>query len=698
MADLHILEVVWGDKRGYVFAPRWQITGFDDEGKPVGPWDEGPAFRWPEDRAAIFARIQKSAEEGYEVYFCPVVFPHPRRKAWDKYTGEYIGPAKVDLLWADLDEANPEHVVPRPSIAWKTSDSKAAALWFLDEPYDALKVLDVNKAVTYANQADKSGWDMTQVLRVPGTENHKYDPPQMGRLLWAEDKRYSLESVASMVVKEAPQTTAKVDVEVAVVPDSDEARLEALRKRAEKYKLRASTKELLLVHPSAVKKGERSEKLWELEKRLIEDGLSVAEALGLVKLSAWNKFRGRRDEDAQLLRDLLKAEKEYRASRREAVEPLPVKRVGVQPQDHEDAGVEYVEGDRAKEEDDAVRWLTTYEEFIEARLQPPQWIVEWIWQEGYGMIAGEPKTFKSVTATDLALSVASGRHFLGKFRVVQTGPVIYLQRENSESTIQDRILKIARQKGLLRDVDGHSYLPPNIEIYFGNNYPIDLTDERWRKRIEATIKQIKPKLLILDPLYMMIGNADENSSSEMNNILTWLTSLRDNYGCYTIIVHHYKKGSEGRGGQRIRGTSAFHGWVETGLYLSLTGEPGVVRMDREFRSMQSPGSIKIKYQLGSAGEWEYRPLVLEDPGSGGAGVVVAYKKEELLSFLAGHGESTRDEIKAALNAELPKINQWLRELEWEGRIVKRRTSTGMRYKLSDQEEKRRARTDTDEDE
>ena len=80
-------------------------------------------------------------------------------------------------------------------------------------------------------------------------------------------------------------------------------------------------------------------------------------------------------------------------------------------------------------------WAVPYDTFISKKTGKPEWLIKDIWQAGtYGMIAGEPKTYKSVLATDLALSVATGKPFLGVYEVMKRGSVLFVQEENNEQT------------------------------------------------------------------------------------------------------------------------------------------------------------------------------------------------------------------------------------------------------------------------
>src|SRR5690606_1870011 len=84
------------------------------------------------------------------------------------------------LLWADLDEADPRTCAIKPTIAIESSPGRFAGLWLVDAPMTE----EINRRLTYFLGADKSGWDLTQVLRVPGTNNYKYNSNPRVRILW----------------------------------------------------------------------------------------------------------------------------------------------------------------------------------------------------------------------------------------------------------------------------------------------------------------------------------------------------------------------------------------------------------------------------------------------------------------------------------------------------------------------------------
>jgi len=105
-----------------------------------------------------------------DTYFCCHGLLRPVRR--EAYACE------SKLLWADLDAVFPGNM-PMPTIAWATSRGRFSAIWRCDgEPSRALR-----KGFNDAIGADR-GWNLTKVLRVPGSVNYKYNPPQRGNLIW----------------------------------------------------------------------------------------------------------------------------------------------------------------------------------------------------------------------------------------------------------------------------------------------------------------------------------------------------------------------------------------------------------------------------------------------------------------------------------------------------------------------------------
>jgi hypothetical protein len=131
-------------------------------------------FHWPTQKEEIATHIRDN--ESRNVWFCVNLLSQPERKK------EFC--INQNIVWADLDSCNPSTVFPKPTIVILSSTGRYQALWKLDQVIPVEVAEDYSKRIAYRYKmdgADPSGWDLTQLLRVPFTTNYKYeDKPIIG--------------------------------------------------------------------------------------------------------------------------------------------------------------------------------------------------------------------------------------------------------------------------------------------------------------------------------------------------------------------------------------------------------------------------------------------------------------------------------------------------------------------------------------
>jgi hypothetical protein len=89
--------------------------------------------------------------------------------------------------------------------------------------------------------------------------------------------------------------------------------------------------------------------------------------------------------------------------------------------------------------------------------------------------------------------------------------------------------------------------------------------------LQQTVERLQPRLLILDP-FVRLHRIDENASGEVAPLLAYLRELQRRYALAVLLVHHAKKGGGRiRAGQALRGSSEFHAWGDSNLYLRRHG-------------------------------------------------------------------------------------------------------------------------------
>ena len=235
-----------------------------------------------------------------------------------------------------------------------------------------------------------------------------------------------------------------------------------------------------------------------------------------------------------------------------------------------------------------------------ARAEPEErWLVEELWAEGgVGILGGEPKCCKSFLALELAVSVASGRPCLGRFPVRRAGRVLLFAAEDALSVVRGRLEGIACARGsAIESLDVQVITAPAVRL--------DLALDR--ERLRNTVAELCPRLLVLDP-FVRLHRVDENASGEVAPLLAFLRELNREHDLAVAVVHHAKKnGARRRAGQALRGSSEFHAWGDSNLYIRRRGEG--LELSAEHRAAPGLGPLSLELSSDPAGP----ALVLVEP-------------------------------------------------------------------------------------
>jgi hypothetical protein len=188
-----------------------------------------------------------------------------------------------------------------------------------------------------------------------------------------------------------------------------------------------------------------------------------------------------------------------------------------------------------------------------------RWLIEQLWTaEGVGIVGGEPKCCKSFLALDMAVAVAGGVPCLRQFTVPRAGRVLLYNAEDAALVVRERLEGIAHTAELSLD---------QLDLHVITESTVRLDRDQDCARLTATVRELHPQLLILDP-FVRLHRIDENHSSEVAPLLAYLRELQRVCHLAVVIVHHARKGGgRGRAGQELRGSSEFHAWGDSNLYL-----------------------------------------------------------------------------------------------------------------------------------
>lgn len=222
---------------------------------------------------------------------------------------------------------------------------------------------------------------------------------------------------------------------------------------------------------------------------------------------------------------------------------------------------------------------------LRTRPEDSRWLVTGLWaEEAVGIIGGEPKCCKSFLALDLALAVAAGVPCLRRFEVPRPGRVLLYAAEDALHVVRQRLEGICGAASLpLAGLDVQVITVPSLRL--------DL--EADRNNLAETVATLRPRLLVLDP-FVRLHRIDENASGDVAPLLAYLRELQRRYAVAVIIVHHARKGGGNvRAGQALRGSSEFHAWGDSNLYLRRQAEELTLTVEHRAASSMPPVTLEL---------------------------------------------------------------------------------------------------------
>jgi hypothetical protein len=285
------------------------------------------------------------------------------------------------------------------------------------------------------------------------------------------------------------------------------------------------------------------------------------------------------------------------------------------------------------------------------------WLIKGLWSaEAVGIIGGEPKCCKSFLALDLAVSVASGTPCLRHFPTCQRGPVLLFAAEDAAHVVRARLEGIAAAAGVdFQSLDVHIITVPVLRL--------DRRDHQLA--LAATVAQIQPKLLVLDP-FVRLHCIDENVVADVAPILGYLRSLQRSYHNAVALSHHARKGAaHERGGQALRGSSELHAWGDSNCFLRRIGQQLLLSIEHRAAAGRDRLPLVLK---------DHPPaLALEvlDQQPSPAPAAQRSSREHIEKILADAGEPlTLTKIRAIVRMRTSNVSQALAALIAEGRVIK----------------------------
>ncbi len=201
---------------------------------------------------------------------------------------------------------------------------------------------------------------------------------------------------------------------------------------------------------------------------------------------------------------------------------------------------------------DKAKFKLIHAQDILAKLGPIKWQIEgFLEQDTTGLIFGDPGSFKSFIALDMAFHVAAGKDWHG--HKVKQGSVIYIAGEGHGG--------LARRFAAWQN---HHEIDLSELPFYVSQQAAQFYDENSANDVVRAVEAISrnteaPALIVIDTLARNFGGGDENSNTDMGVFLAHVDGLlRARFGATVAIVHHSGHSHK----ERARGATALKGGMD----------------------------------------------------------------------------------------------------------------------------------------
>jgi len=411
------------------------------------------------------------------------------------------------VTWADVDR----RAAQEPScglLVASGSPGHLHAYW----PSTELLSVDTTEAWNYwhvlQEQADSGGWDATQLLRVPGTLNHKKDPPTPVELLRYSDEHY-----------EPPPELSSLRVPRYVKPDI----LPTFETVTQEHREHDPAISEVLLQDYRAEGFDRSGALFNLACLLSERDYTATEAFVILRKldETWGKFRDRPDGDRRLEQLV---EVAYAKTLPTAVGAL---KTGTTQVLHPRAPFRVVGFKSLAKDLPDIQWL------VDNTVKPG----------GQVMLVSQPGVGKSQMAIDLSIRLVLGKSDWVGHKIDTSGipqKVLYLSLEMTELDVRyftDKMSYLLPQDELER-LDKNFLFHCTIE-----NFKLDVEANNGlsaRGPIEATLQDAGYTGLVIDSLRATTSKGLLDDIA-VRNTMDWVKTLRSRFGIWVLILAHTRK-------------------------------------------------------------------------------------------------------------------------------------------------------------
>lgn len=290
------------------------------------------------------------------------------------------------------------------------------------------------------------------------------------------------------------------------------------------------------------------------------------------------------------------------------------------------------------------------------KLPPPEYLVDhMLHQGGLCVLFGQPGTYKSFLAADIAMSVASNRAWHGE--AVRGGPVLYVSAEGGGG-----MSKRSRAWS-----DYWKINPALIDIAWLIEPMIVQPDSGDVDRLMERVFEAahEPTLIVIDTLARCF-DGDENQQEDMGRFVAGVDRLRHELKTTVLVVHHTRLD-----GDRERGNTSLRGAADTMLSLRRPKKKGTIiklEVDKQ-KDAEEGGERTLQFVVVPNPDPLWQSGVIVSPqGTGRGAELMIALQSQAVSSETGY---TLDELRRLSGMSRPTFFRSLKEARNTGLITTR---------------------------
>ena len=232
------------------------------------------------------------------------------------------------------------------------------------------------------------------------------------------------------------------------------------------------------------------------------------------------------------------------------------------------------------------------EDFLNKSICSPPIVIDGLLRMGeIAILSGESKSNKSWAALQAGVCIVNGLEFLGL--KTNSARVLVVNTELQESTLHNRLQKI------ISAISSDSRPKPTLDSLFIWNLRNHIIGDAFFDELGRRCEENTIQFVIVDPLYTLLGDRDENSNGQMVELLSKLRRYCEKAGAAALTTHHFAKGNSAKKNSIDRGSGAgsIARFADSVLTISRHSKEHHFVLESSLRSFAPMDDIVLKWEF-----------------------------------------------------------------------------------------------------